>query len=188
VNHSSTGFAWGYGGSGPAQSALALLLELTTKDMALLWYQEVKRQIIAQLPEAGFVLDSQAITDFIVNAVKEALETRERRPAMQTTTVDVDYRYTREELRALFDLAHAEDVERGGRYDAQSGAINIYTHPWTTETMRSESTLMGSLYLAWGQGNRIWRIEIDEGFSREDLLDELGTLEEKALERKIHGR
>jgi hypothetical protein len=41
-NHSPTRFAWGYGGSGPAQLALALLLEITTKEMAFLWYQEVK--------------------------------------------------------------------------------------------------------------------------------------------------
>ncbi len=61
VNHSPTGFSWGYGGSGPAclcgqaarrqaQLALALLLEITTKEMALLWYQDVKWQIIARLP------------------------------------------------------------------------------------------------------------------------------------------
>jgi hypothetical protein len=49
-NHSPTGFSWGYGGSGPAQLALALLLELTTTEMALLWYQDVKWQIIAKLP------------------------------------------------------------------------------------------------------------------------------------------
>jgi hypothetical protein len=51
-----------------------------------------------------------------------------------------------------------------------------------------ESTLMGSLYVYWGHQNRIWRFEIEEGFSFEDLLIELGTLEEKALGMKIHGR
>ena len=29
---------------------------------------------------------------------------------------------------------------------------------------------------------------MEEGFSFEDLLMELGTLEEKALDRKVHGR
>jgi Family of unknown function (DUF6166) len=38
--HSPDGFNWGYGGSGPAQLALALLRELTTEEMAILWYQD----------------------------------------------------------------------------------------------------------------------------------------------------
>jgi sulfur carrier protein ThiS len=33
----------------------------------------------------------------------------------------------------------------------------------------------------------VWQIEIEEGFSLEDLLAELGTLEEKALGEKVHG-
>jgi hypothetical protein len=73
-NHSPTGFSWGFGGSGPAQLALALLLEITTKEMAVLWYQDVKRQILAKLPEADFLLDSQEIIDIIVNAVQEHLK------------------------------------------------------------------------------------------------------------------
>jgi hypothetical protein len=109
-------------------------------------------------------------------------------PAMQTTAIEVDYRYTREELQELFDLAYEEDVERDGRYDARRGTINIYTHPWNIEEMRVESPFMGSFYAVWGQGNRIWQIEIGAGFALEDMLQELGTLEEKALGRKIHGR
>ena len=54
-------------------------------------------------------------------------------------------------------------MEKGGRYDGRSGAINIYTHPWNDETMRAESTLMGSIYIFWGDQNRIWQIEVDEG-------------------------
>jgi len=108
--------------------------------------------------------------------------------AMKTTAVEVDYRYSPDHLQALFDLARAEDVEKGGRYDARSGAINIYTHPWNTVTMQEESTFMGSIYACWAEENRFWQVEIEEGFSLEDLLVELGTLEEKALGRKVHGR
>ena len=78
VNHSPTGFSWGYGGSGPAQLALALLLEFATKEMALLWYQDVKWQIIARLPQADFMLDSQEIVDFIVSETSRRLEMGER--------------------------------------------------------------------------------------------------------------
>lgn len=47
-NHSPNGFNWGYGGSGPAQLALALLLDATgDKDVALGWYQQYKREVVA---------------------------------------------------------------------------------------------------------------------------------------------
>jgi len=100
----------------------------------------------------------------------------------------LDYRYSRDQLDVLFALARAEDVKKGGRYDGRSGAINIYTHPWNTLTMQEESTLMGSIYVFWVEQNRIWRFEMEEGFSWEDLLVELGTLEQKALGSKVHGR
>jgi hypothetical protein len=107
---------------------------------------------------------------------------------MKMTAVEVDLRYSRDQLHAIFQLAYAQDVEKGGRYDGRSGAINVYTHPWNTPTMQEESTLMGSLYVFWAEQNRIWRFEIEEGFSLEDMLVELGTLEEKALGLKVHGR
>jgi hypothetical protein len=47
---------------------------------------------------------------------------------------------------------------------------------------------MGSFSAVWGQGNQIWQIELEDGFSLDDLLEELGTLEQKALGRKMHGR
>jgi hypothetical protein len=106
----------------------------------------------------------------------------------ETTAIEVDYRYAPDQLQALFALARAEDVGKGGRYDARSGAINIYTHPWNTVTMQDESTRMGSIYVFWADENRLWWIEIEEGFSLEDLLAELGMLEEKAVGRKVHGR
>ena len=64
---------------------------------------------------------------------------------------EVDFHYSRNQLQAIFQPAYTEDVEKGGRYDARSGAINIYTHPWNTETMRAESTLMGSIYAFWAE-------------------------------------
>lgn len=47
-NHSPTGFNWGYGGSGPAQLALALLLDFTgSRDTATRYYQTFKREHVA---------------------------------------------------------------------------------------------------------------------------------------------
>jgi hypothetical protein len=52
VNHSPTGFEWGYGGSGPAQLALAMLLALGVEpSRATLWHQDVKRELVAPLDD-----------------------------------------------------------------------------------------------------------------------------------------
>jgi hypothetical protein len=46
-NHSPTGFAWGYSGSGPAQLALALLLDATgDAELSVRHYQELKRRFV----------------------------------------------------------------------------------------------------------------------------------------------
>ena len=200
-NHNPGGFSWGDRGGGSAQLALALLLELTQEELALLWYRDVQSHIVAQLPQDDFVIDSQEIVELIINEVKAEFMSEERalggrleseegeaRLAMQAAAVEVNYRYTREDLKAIFDVVYDEDVDRGGRYDGRSGAIHVYTHPWEHETMRLESTLMGTFYAAWGQGNLIWQIDVEEGFSLDDLLGELGVLEEKAIGRRIHGR
>ena len=50
--HSPTGFNWGYGGSGAAQLALAILLDVTNDNelTALTYYQAFKRDIVARWP------------------------------------------------------------------------------------------------------------------------------------------
>jgi hypothetical protein len=47
-NHSPDGFNWGYGGSGPAQLALAINIKLLGHPVG---YQEVKWNIISKLPQ-----------------------------------------------------------------------------------------------------------------------------------------
>lgn len=48
-NHSPAGFAWGYGGSGPAQLALALLADVLDDGEALKLHQLFKWKAIAPL-------------------------------------------------------------------------------------------------------------------------------------------
>ena len=51
-NHSPSGFEWGYSGSGPAQLALAMLLDFSgDEEIALNNYQEFKSQFIASLSQ-----------------------------------------------------------------------------------------------------------------------------------------
>ncbi len=52
-NHSPDGFQWGYGGSGPAQLALALLLDVTGQgELAVQLHQEFKRDFVATWGES----------------------------------------------------------------------------------------------------------------------------------------
>lgn len=52
-NHSPDGFNWGYGGSGPAQLALALLLDVTgDMNIALRYHQNFKWQVVATWAQA----------------------------------------------------------------------------------------------------------------------------------------
>lgn len=53
-NHSPDGFNWGYGGSGPAQLALAILLKYLPQEAALAWYQDFKFSIVASWPQTDF--------------------------------------------------------------------------------------------------------------------------------------
>jgi len=54
ANHSPNGFESGYCGSGPAQLALALLLDYTEdEEFALTHYTQFKNEIVSQLECAG---------------------------------------------------------------------------------------------------------------------------------------
>ncbi len=68
-NHSPDGFAWGYGGSGPAQLALAILCCYCTKENAFQLYQEFKREVIASLPQRDFELSVETVKTWIKNNV-----------------------------------------------------------------------------------------------------------------------
>lgn len=57
--HSPTGFEWGYAGSGPAQLALAILLEITSEQAALLLYQDFKRDVITGLADEWMLTEPE---------------------------------------------------------------------------------------------------------------------------------
>ena len=64
-NHSPTGFAWGYGGSGPAQLALAILTDaLGNSELALHHYQDFKREIVAGWSD-GWSITARAVREFV---------------------------------------------------------------------------------------------------------------------------
>jgi len=65
VLHSPTGFEWGYGGSGPAELALNILLMFTDKDVADRLHQNFKRVFIASMPPEGGTIKQDAILSWL---------------------------------------------------------------------------------------------------------------------------
>ncbi len=70
-NHSPTGFEWGYGGSGPAQLALAILADHCGDDQrAFNFHHRFKWAVIAELPRRSWTLTSQEI-DQVLQTLRE---------------------------------------------------------------------------------------------------------------------
>ena len=80
VHHSPTGLEWGYGGSGPADLALALAADVIGPEKesvsiyrgkvgrrAMGVHQELKFQVVAHLPQEQFSITAQVIR----NAIEE---------------------------------------------------------------------------------------------------------------------
>ena len=62
-NHSPDGFQWGYGGSGPAQLALALLLDATGASApAVHWHQRFKFSIVAKWGDTWQITRTEILT------------------------------------------------------------------------------------------------------------------------------
>jgi uncharacterized protein DUF6166 len=61
-NHSPDGFAWGYGGSGPAQLALAILLAAgAAQNVAEAHYQDFKDAFVSRWPKEGFSVEMDVL-------------------------------------------------------------------------------------------------------------------------------
>lgn len=65
-NHSPTGFEWGYGGSGPAQTALAILADyLKDDDRAVLLHQKFKWDVVAKQPHRGWYIKESVLRGWL---------------------------------------------------------------------------------------------------------------------------
>lgn len=73
INHSPTGFNWGYGGAGPAQLALALLMEFmpNRQEVAQNNYHKFKLDVISTLPQEDFEMKEDVVLDWINEHAKE---------------------------------------------------------------------------------------------------------------------
>jgi hypothetical protein len=65
-NHSPDGFEWGYGGSGPAQTALAILADaLGDSGRAVKLHQDFKRRMIAGIATATWSMTVDQVMDVV---------------------------------------------------------------------------------------------------------------------------
>ena len=69
INHSPTGFEWGYGGAGPAQLALAILADHLGDREALRLHPDFKSYFVAALPEEGWQFTSDDL-DLILQKIE----------------------------------------------------------------------------------------------------------------------
>jgi uncharacterized protein (DUF2249 family) len=63
-NHSPDGFNWGYGGSGPAQLALAMLAYEYSDAIALALHQQFKWKLVSSLPDIWEVTSAKVYDVF----------------------------------------------------------------------------------------------------------------------------
>ena len=65
ADHSPDGPEWGYGGSGPAQLALAVLCVVAGDDFALRHYQQFKRDFVAPIGNDFWVIAAGDVLDWV---------------------------------------------------------------------------------------------------------------------------
>lgn len=64
-NHSPDGFNWGYGGSGPAQLALAMVAAVAGDAIAQVVYQDFKREVVATLEDHTWAMSVSAVWEWL---------------------------------------------------------------------------------------------------------------------------
>jgi len=70
VRHSPTGFQFGYGGSGPADTALSILTDCIGRDVANAFYQKFKFEFVAGWKDS-FEITAKEIRDWLKPELSE---------------------------------------------------------------------------------------------------------------------
>jgi len=73
VCHSPTGFEWGYGGSGPADLALNILVLFIDKEFAEALHRQYKGDVISKIPYEGGVILAKDVVAWIEAHIEEIL-------------------------------------------------------------------------------------------------------------------
>lgn len=89
-NHSPDGFEWGYGGSGPAQLALGILLEVIPVWQAQQLYQRFKAEIIAGLNQDGWLLNEKEVMEWVGRNQERLTANYKELEELPDDVVDID--------------------------------------------------------------------------------------------------
>jgi hypothetical protein len=93
INHSPTGFAWGYNGSGPAQLAFAILAAVIGPEAASerTLYQRYKFDVIARLPRnESFVITEDEVKTWLAQQLGKVHIMSDREKRVITVQFQVD--------------------------------------------------------------------------------------------------
>jgi len=72
LSASPSGFEWGYGGSGPAQLAIAILAHAYDDEFAQEYHQQFKRDVVAELPEDSWTLTKADLNEWRREVIGDA--------------------------------------------------------------------------------------------------------------------
>lgn len=67
INHSPTGFEWGYNGSGPSQLAFAILAREYNAYVAKAFYTKFREKVVSKLANDEWVLTSKYIDEVMAD-------------------------------------------------------------------------------------------------------------------------
>ena len=159
-NHSPTGFEWGYSGSGPAQTSLAILLDLgASKEDAQKHYQDFKSDFIATQPRHVLHIPMSHVRAW---AQERGLAIRQRgRP---------DDTHSREKSMAKPD----KQRERTERYHKEFAAQLIeqikkgtapWLKPWKVGERIAPRNLAGDRPYSGSNTVRLMAVAADKGYS-----------------------
>ena len=160
--HSPSGFAWGYGGSGPAQLALALLVDaLGDREMALRHYHDFKRTHVAGWADQWSITAEQIRLFVLSQVTREETQSRPRfSPGLIVSTPGVLSRVPPFDLLAAFARHLAGDWGELDEHDWQAN-----------EAALRDRTRLLSAYVA-SNGERFWIITEADRSSTTSLLPE----------------
>jgi hypothetical protein len=109
ANKSPTGFAWGYGGSGPMQLAIAILAHAMGEAVARRLYHQYCAAVIQSLPQKeGFVITEESVLAFVQERPLPAEMTEDERSTLEWLGEEEFSQYGEVHGRSLDAL-----VERG---------------------------------------------------------------------------
>ena len=97
------------------------------------------------------------------------------------------FKYTPEQVKAMFKAAAQHNVRSGGVYEHTVGEITRWTRAWTTAEDKWNSEPVIIFHFRRGADGGIWGVEYDVKVGEAVAFRVLGELERRALGETIFG-